>query len=96
VKVPVSWLREYVAFTAPIEEVADRLAVASAEVDRITRRGVPDANGNLGRFVVGRPRPGMEPDEVVPGHKSCRVVLGHPGGICGPAHTSGGETHGRP
>ena len=53
-KVPVSWLRDYVAFTAPIEDVADRLAVATAEVERIVRRGVPDTDGNLGLYRVGR------------------------------------------
>lgn len=53
-KVPISWLREYVAFSTPLPALADRLAVAAAEVDRISRRGVPDVDGNLGRFVVGK------------------------------------------
>ena len=53
-KVPVSWLREYAPFDLPLEELARRLLVTSCEVDRIVERGVPDANGNLGRFLVGR------------------------------------------
>ncbi|HSC91768.1 MAG TPA: phenylalanine--tRNA ligase subunit beta [Gaiellaceae bacterium] len=53
-KVPVSWLREYVAFDLTLRELADRLAVSTSEVERISRRGVPDADGNLGRFLVGR------------------------------------------
>ncbi len=53
-KVPVSWLREYVAFDLPVEELGRRLVFTSCEVDRIVRRGVPDENGNLGRFRVGR------------------------------------------
>jgi len=53
-KVPVSWLREYVAFDLPVEEVARRLVFTSCEVDRIVRRGVPDVDGNLGSFRVGR------------------------------------------
>jgi len=53
-KVPVSWLREYVALEGPIEEVARRLVFTSFEVDRIVRRGVPDENGNLGLYRVGR------------------------------------------
>src|ERR671932_2546103 len=53
-KVPVSWLREYVAFDIAVEELASRLVVASCEVDRIVRRGVPDEDGNLGRYLVGR------------------------------------------
>ena len=53
-RIPVSWLREYVAFDAPLPELAERLAVATAEVERISRRGVPDEGGNLGLFRVGR------------------------------------------
>jgi phenylalanyl-tRNA synthetase beta chain len=54
VKVPVSWLGEYVSFEVPLSELADRLAVSTCEVERISRRGVADADGNLGRFRVGR------------------------------------------
>jgi phenylalanyl-tRNA synthetase beta chain len=53
-KVPVSWLREYVAFDWPIERLAAKLVFTSCEVDRIVQRGVADADGNLGRFLVGR------------------------------------------
>jgi phenylalanyl-tRNA synthetase beta chain len=53
-KVPVSWLREYVPFDVPLRTLADRLSVSSCEVERITRRGVTDADGNLERFLVGR------------------------------------------
>jgi phenylalanyl-tRNA synthetase beta chain len=53
-KVPVSWLREYVSFDLPLEEVARRLVFTSCEVDRIVHRGVADLDGNLGRFLVGR------------------------------------------
>jgi phenylalanyl-tRNA synthetase beta chain len=53
-KVPVSWLREYVELTLPIEELARRLVFTSCEVDRITRRGVTDTDGNFGHFVVGK------------------------------------------
>ncbi len=53
-KVPVSWLREYVEFDLPVEELARRLVFTSCEVDRVVRRGVPDENGNLERFLVGK------------------------------------------
>jgi phenylalanyl-tRNA synthetase beta chain len=53
-KVPVSWLREYVRFDWPVEELAARLVFTSCEVDRIVDRGVADVDGNLGRFLVGR------------------------------------------
>jgi phenylalanyl-tRNA synthetase beta chain len=53
-RVPVSWLRDYVPVEMPLEELATRLSVSSAEVEGIERRGVPDQDGNLGRFLVGR------------------------------------------
>jgi phenylalanyl-tRNA synthetase beta chain len=53
-KVPVSWLRDYVAVEMPLTEMADRLSVATAEVEGVERRGVPDTDGNLGLFRVGR------------------------------------------
>ena len=33
-KVPVDWLREYVAIEMPLDELAHRLAVTSCEVER--------------------------------------------------------------
>jgi phenylalanyl-tRNA synthetase beta chain len=53
-KVPVSWLREYVSFDLPLEQLASKLVFTSCEVDRVVRRGVPDVDGNLGRFLVGK------------------------------------------
>jgi phenylalanyl-tRNA synthetase beta chain len=53
-KVPVTWLREYVELTLPTEELARRLVFTSCEVDRIARRGVADVDGNYGHFVVGK------------------------------------------
>src|SRR5687768_932550 len=53
-KVPVSWLREYVSFEMPVAELAKTLVFTSFEVDRVVRRGVPDLDGNLGLFRVGR------------------------------------------
>ena len=53
-KVPVSWLRDYVPVEMPLPELAERLSISSAEVEGIERRGVPDEDGNLGLFRVGR------------------------------------------
>jgi phenylalanyl-tRNA synthetase beta chain len=53
-RVPMSWLREYVPVTVPTRELADRLVISSCEVDGIAVRGVVDTNGNLGLFLVGR------------------------------------------
>src|SRR4051812_29158331 len=52
-KVPVSWLREYVPLPMPLPELAARLAISSCEVDRIVHRGVADEDGNLGLYRVG-------------------------------------------
>jgi phenylalanyl-tRNA synthetase beta chain len=52
-KVPVSWLREYVDFDLPLEELARQLVFTSCEVDRIVRRGVPGGD-NLQYFRVGK------------------------------------------
>ncbi|HEY7604858.1 MAG TPA: phenylalanine--tRNA ligase subunit beta [Gaiellaceae bacterium] len=53
-KVPVSWLREYVPLEMALDELAERLSVAAAEVNALERHGVPDEDGNVGLFRVGR------------------------------------------
>ena len=53
-RVPMSWLREYVAIDVPARELADRLVISTCEVDRIETRGVADVNGNIDLFRVGR------------------------------------------
>jgi phenylalanyl-tRNA synthetase beta chain len=53
-RVPVSWLRDYVAIEMPLDELATRLSISTAEVEGIERRGVRDENGNLGLFRVGK------------------------------------------
>ncbi len=53
-KAPLSWLREYVRVDATAQEIARRLNVSSLEVERVLDVGVPDADGNLARFAVGK------------------------------------------
>jgi len=53
-RVPVSWLRDFVPVEMPLSELATRLSVASAEIEGIERLGVADEGGNLGLFRVGR------------------------------------------
>ena len=53
-RVPLEWLREYVAVDEPVDDLAARLNSAVAGVERIIRRGVADVDGNLGLFRVGR------------------------------------------
>jgi phenylalanyl-tRNA synthetase beta chain len=52
-KVPVSWLRDYVDFDLPVDELARRLVFTSCEVDRVVRQGAP-GGANLEYFVVGK------------------------------------------
>lgn len=47
-KIPISWLREYVDFPPPVEEVARRITVAGLEVKRVERTGE-----GWGRVYVG-------------------------------------------
>ena len=49
-RIPVSWLREYVRFDATTAELAEALSISTAEVNGIERVGVP---GDLGLFRVG-------------------------------------------
>ena len=54
-RVPLSWLREYVTVDATPEEIARRLAISSFDdVEQIRNVGVADSDGNLGRFLVGK------------------------------------------
>jgi phenylalanyl-tRNA synthetase beta chain len=49
-RIPVSWLREYVRVDATTAEIAERLSISTAEVNGIERVGVA---GDLGLFRVG-------------------------------------------
>ena len=74
---PLSWLREYVTTVASAHEIARRLAVSSLEVERVLEVGVPDIDGNLGSFVVGRvlaadPHPNADKLQL------CQVDIGRP------------------
>jgi phenylalanyl-tRNA synthetase beta chain len=53
-RAPLSWLREYVETSATARELERRLSVSTVEVERVIDVGVPDVDGNLGHFVVGR------------------------------------------
>jgi phenylalanyl-tRNA synthetase beta chain len=53
-RAPLSWLREYVTVDATAEQIARRLAISALEVERVIDVGVPDADGNVGRFRVGK------------------------------------------
>ena len=52
--VPLSWLRDYVAIHVPLPELVERLTISTAQVARVSHRGVADVDGNLGLYRVGR------------------------------------------
>ena len=43
-KVPLSWLKEYVDITLPVAELAERLTLAGLEVESVEYIGVPGGN----------------------------------------------------
>jgi phenylalanyl-tRNA synthetase beta chain len=53
-RVPLSWLREYVDVEATAEEIAERLIFSGTEVEAIERLGAPDVAGNRDHFRLGR------------------------------------------
>lgn len=93
-RVPVSWLREYVETRAATAEIARRLTVSTLEVERVDAVGVADEGGNLGRFVVGRvlsadPHPNADRLQL------CRVDVGNPDPqqiVCGAWNFGSGAT----
>jgi phenylalanyl-tRNA synthetase beta chain len=52
-RVPLSWLRDYVRVDATAEEIAHALSISSAEVNEVVHKGVSQEGGNLDRFRVG-------------------------------------------
>jgi phenylalanyl-tRNA synthetase beta chain len=93
-RVPVSWLREYVSTAATVPEIARRLTISSFEIEQIVDVGVSDAGGNLGRFVVGRvvsadPHPNADRLQL------CQVDVGNPDPqqiVCGAWNFGAGAT----
>jgi phenylalanyl-tRNA synthetase beta chain len=53
-KVPVSWLKEFVRYEGSTAELVERLAISTCEVERVAELGVPEGDGNLGLYRVGR------------------------------------------
>ena len=53
-RVPFSWLCEYVAWDRSVEELAELLSLSGTEVETIDWVGAPRDAENIARFVVGR------------------------------------------
>jgi len=93
-KVPFSWLCEYVPLEVSPEQVAGRLAVTTAEVERVSWRGVENSEGNFDNFRVGRVlEAGKHPnaDRL----QLCKVDVGEEGPrqiVCGAWNFGAGAT----
>ncbi len=76
-RAPLSWLRDHVRVGASPHEIARRLSISTLEVERVIEAGVPDVDGNLGHFVVGRV---LEAEKHPNADKLqlCRVDVGNP------------------
>ena len=93
-RVPMSWLREYVETPASTAAIAHRLVISSLEIERVIEVGVTDAGDNLGRFVVGRvisadPHPNADRLQL------CQVDVGNPDPqqiVCGAWNFGAGAT----
>ena len=53
-RVPFSWIKEYVAWDGTVEELAEVLTMSGTEVEGIDWVGAPRDPENLSRFVVGK------------------------------------------
>jgi phenylalanyl-tRNA synthetase beta chain len=54
VRLPLSWLRDFVDYTGTPEELADRLGTSGFEIEGILRPGAPNDGDNHANFVIGR------------------------------------------
>jgi len=82
-KVPLSWLKDFVEITLPIEELAHELTMAGLEVEEVIYVGLPLPEGKFEGRSGGHQRPetkvsGIEwaPDKIVVA--SVLEVMHHP------------------
>ena len=54
VRLPLSWLRDFVDYSGSVEDLALRLGTSGFEIEGILRPGAPDEGDNHACFVVGR------------------------------------------
>ena len=95
-RVPFSWLKEYVAWQGTVEELAELLTMSGTEVEGIHWAGAPRDPENLGRFVVGRVLT-REQHPNADKLSLCTVEVGEAGGgvrqiVCGAHNFQAGDT----
>lgn len=90
-RVPLSWLREYVDFDGSAETLARRLTLAGLEVGEIVRRGAGIQGVVVGRIVEKGPHPNADRLSL------CRVTDGHETVdiVCGATNMVAGDKIGR-
>ena len=95
-RVPVSWLRDYVAWDRSVEELAELLSMSGSEVEGIDWVGAPRDADNLALFRVGK----VLTKERHPNADKlwlCTVDAGEAGGgvhqiVCGADNFAAGDT----
>ncbi len=93
-RLPLSWLRDFVDIRVSPEELADRLATSGFEIEGILRLGAPEAGDNHANFVIGR----VEHFEKHPNADRLRLCKVDTGGaelrqiICGASNFALGDT----
>ena len=90
----MSWLAEHADAGLPAEELARRLSGSGTLVEAIHHLGVPDTNGNLASFRVGRVL-SAEQHPNADRLRVCSVDLGGPepaGIVCGAPNVAAGQT----
>jgi phenylalanyl-tRNA synthetase beta chain len=89
-RVPLSWLHEYVRPELDAGSLAERLALTGTEVERVVHHGVPSVDGfTIGRVLSAEQHPDADRLRV------CTVDLGgeHPAQIvCGAPNVAAGQT----
>ncbi len=95
-RVPFSWIKEYVAWHGTVEELAEVLTMSGTEVEGIDWVGAPRDPENLSRFVVGK----VLTKEQHPNADKlslCTVEVGQANGgvrqiVCGASNFAAGDT----
>ena len=95
-RVPFSWIKDYVNWTGTVEELAEVLTMSGTEVEGIDWVGAPAGPENLSRFVVGK----VLTKEQHPNADKlslCTVEVGEANGgvrqiVCGASNFRAGDT----
>ncbi len=94
VRLPLSWLCDFVDYTGSPEDLAERLGTSGFEIEGILRPGAPDVGDNHANFIIGR----VEHFEKHPNADRLRLCRIDTGGdelrqiVCGASNFAIGDT----